>query len=429
MLTRVRIQDFQSISKLELDVGAPVVLFTGPSDNGKSAILRAINTAVARGVGGSYFRIKKNGKTSGSMLVELDALRPDGSTTSVVWEKTKKNARYTVNDRVFDNCGKTVPDAVPGELGMDSVRDLGEFLHYRSQHDKHFLLADRGPKDAYRFLSTILGADVVIQVLNEVESRRRKINDTASFAETQLVSEQKQLDSYFSEQAVVDAERLYVAAQVVAKGYAALRERKAALEGIAAAKTALSEKEAYIEKAAVILRRIETVCAAAEESSLKVGTAQERMAAANRVSVGLDSVSALDSASKELEAVVAVDISRLSVLTAELDSLKARVQGVTSVQAAMADLDKKVLPVHLPLLEKFAVDAGFAANTADVLAGRRGAVQEISTAMTAMTALQERAEMEKRVIASEEEQKRAVQDMLGCGGDIERCPFMRERGK
>ena len=50
MLKNVKIENFQSIRNLEIDLDAQIVLISGPTDNGKSAILRAIKNAVFDGI-------------------------------------------------------------------------------------------------------------------------------------------------------------------------------------------------------------------------------------------------------------------------------------------------------------------------------------------------------------------------------------------
>jgi len=424
MLTRIRIADFQSIAKLDIDVDAAVVLLTGPSDNGKSAILRAINTAVSRGIGGSYFRVKPNGKTSTSLSVAISARRKDGAVAEVIWEKTKKNARYIVNDRVFDNCGKTVPDAVPQELGLSSVSDLGEFLHYRGQHEKHFLLADRGPKDAYRFLSTILGADVVIRVLNDVESRRRKIADETVFAEAKAVEEEAAVAAYFAPETVAEGQRLCAGAGAVVDAYEALERRRVALLALKEAMAATAAKDTQLQNAGDILKALVITGEKAAVVIQSGKTLSERIAAASEISQGLSKIAVSYTQTQALAAVTGLDIGQLKGVMDTVLFDRGRLAAATATSEAMSSLSEKRLPVGVDVLEGLATAATAAVEGIANKKTAAVALGKISETYMALADLWvEKKKLQESVTVAETE-KAEIQKQLGCGGDVDRCPFL-----
>jgi len=233
MLKRVIIKNFQSIKKAEVDMNHPVVVITGHTDEGKSAFLRAIKNAVFDGVGGGFFRKEldtESGKTktTSSMSVEVETDRG-----KVEWLKSKTDATYVINstDR-RENCGRVIPEDVPKALGLTSVSSLGENLHYRSQFDAAFLLNDRGGKDCYRFISRLMGADVVIESVAALEKNSRELAKDVKAFEKNLEKAQEHLDKYFS---VEDLQQMEVQVQGVLSDQtelSVLRVRKEFLENL-----------------------------------------------------------------------------------------------------------------------------------------------------------------------------------------------------
>lgn len=208
MLKYVEIGNFQSLKDLKINLNYPVVAITGPTDSGKSAILRAVKNAIFDGVGGGYYRKEsKDGKpvTYKSMRVKIVS-----DSGNVEWLKTDKDATYIINDSdKRENCGKTVPEEVPKALGLTSEKYVGENLHYRNQFEAAFLLKDRGPKDAYRFISNLMGADIVIKCLDTLEKTSRELAKDEK-AHLKLVEQaENSLNSYFTETDITEMETSY----------------------------------------------------------------------------------------------------------------------------------------------------------------------------------------------------------------------------
>jgi len=206
MLKRAHVIDFQSVRDLEIDLDAKIVLLSGPSDNGKSAILRAIKNAIFDGVGGSFYRIEE-GKKKTQMAVTIESDRG-----KIQWDKSTKNATYTINETdVRDNCGKTVPKEVPEVVGLTSQNDMGENLHYRNQFQAAFLINDRGTKDAYRFISKLMGADIAIQGMYALEKSVRTLAGEIKVTEEFLQKAEEELGDFYPVEKIKDLEDSYVA--------------------------------------------------------------------------------------------------------------------------------------------------------------------------------------------------------------------------
>jgi len=263
MLKSAQINNFQSVKDLFLDLDHPIVVITGPTDEGKSAILRAIKNAAFDGVGGNFFRKETNSDgvcvVNKTMSVELKA-----DTGSVKWLKSKTDATYIINeDDRRENCGRVVPEEVPKALGLTSEASVGENLHYRSQFDAAFLLKDRGAKDCYRFISKLMGADVVISAVNALEKNSRELAKAEKSAEAGLKDLQKGLDSYFTEEEIVQmTEQKDLISQKV-KDHAALNKKQDSLlflKGLftdhVAMSVVLNDRSKEVEAQAVVVQSI-----------------------------------------------------------------------------------------------------------------------------------------------------------------------------
>jgi hypothetical protein len=200
MLKEAHIQNFQSIKDLKLNLDYPIVVITGPTDEGKSAILRAIKNPVFDGIGGNFYR-KERGADGVSVVSKTMSVSLKSDRGSVQWLKSKTDATYIINgDDRRENCGRVIPEDVPKALGLTSEASVGENLHYRSQFDGAFLLKDRGAKECYRFISRLMGADVVISAVNDLEKNSRELAKSVKASEKTLSTLQINLDSYFSEE-------------------------------------------------------------------------------------------------------------------------------------------------------------------------------------------------------------------------------------
>lgn len=100
MATKVKIKNFQSIEKADLVIDGFTVI-TGKNNSGKSAVQRAIRGVFQNTRGNSFVRY---GASHCEVSVEFD----DGN--SVLWEKGKKENKYTINGKEFDKVGTGVPE-------------------------------------------------------------------------------------------------------------------------------------------------------------------------------------------------------------------------------------------------------------------------------------------------------------------------------
>lgn len=126
---KVTIENYQSIKKADLEVKGLTVI-TGPSDIGKSAIVRAIRDALFNGAGAEF--VRKNQSQARVSLEDTDF--------KVVWEKGKTSGRYEVNGENYEKPGRGPLPEVVKAARIYAVEDsLNPSV--QTQHEYAFILA------------------------------------------------------------------------------------------------------------------------------------------------------------------------------------------------------------------------------------------------------------------------------------------------
>lgn len=142
---KITVKDFQSLRDVSLDVeGLTVVV--GPSNLGKSALVRAVEGALFNREGDAFVR---QGRTR--TTVTLDDVPTAAAPLEVLWEKGHNLNQFTVGGTLFAKVGTDAPPVLV-EAGYrdvwigDRERNRGEWIRPQvsHQHDPMFLLASTG---------------------------------------------------------------------------------------------------------------------------------------------------------------------------------------------------------------------------------------------------------------------------------------------
>lgn len=162
MWTRLRIEDFQSLAEVDLELGRLNVL-VGPTGRGKSAIVRALesmcfNPALPKD--GSYVR---RGQKECLVLVE------DEDGTIVSWVKGPQPLYVLIDeegDHEFTKLGRGVPDEIVDALGVRDIPIDGQYDIRPQMHtqglDYGWLLRE-SPARRARTLAAMTKLDAVVQ--------------------------------------------------------------------------------------------------------------------------------------------------------------------------------------------------------------------------------------------------------------------------
>lgn len=194
-IRRVTIENFQSHQKTVLAFEKGLNVIIGPSDQGKSAILRAIKWALYNEPRGTDFI--RQGTSSARVTVELDS----GST--VIRERSHSKNRYVViypdgTNTTFEGFGNEVPEEVVKAHGIPKVildTDLSASLNMGDQLEGPFLLSETGAVRA-KAIGRLTGLHIIDKALRDCLTDMRRENQTVDRLEGELKDTGEKLEEY-----------------------------------------------------------------------------------------------------------------------------------------------------------------------------------------------------------------------------------------
>lgn len=152
MFKSLTITNFQKHSKLNLKFDPKITTILGPSDVGKSAIIRALRWVCTNKPDGDGHI--KEGKEFARVTLKYD----DGI---VVRSRGKKN-KFKLNGQELSSFGRGVPDLVQRSLKVDQ-------MNFQNQHDLPFWFCETG-----RSISERLNAIVDLSIVDEATTYSQK---------------------------------------------------------------------------------------------------------------------------------------------------------------------------------------------------------------------------------------------------------------
>lgn len=157
MITEISISNFQSHRDSHLELSDGVTVLLGPSDSGKSAILRAMRWLIENKPTGEAFRSHWGGDTSISLVI-------DGK--NITRARTKKDNQYLIDGNSFDKVGAgDSPQEVQHILDIDPVS-------LQWQHDTPFLL-DESSAEVARKLNKAINLEAIDSSMTKITSMER----------------------------------------------------------------------------------------------------------------------------------------------------------------------------------------------------------------------------------------------------------------
>lgn len=177
MIERMQVVGFQKHDELRVVFDPKVTTITGPSDTGKSSLLRALRWVVFNRPLGSGF--VREGAERCSVRVWIDGRKIERT-------KTKSNNVYRVDGKLLKAVGTEVPEEVQAAFSMAAD-------NFQGQHDAPYWFS-LTPGEITKQLNRIVDLEVIDRSLFWLNSRLRK-----SRAEQEVVRDR--LDKAREEQA------------------------------------------------------------------------------------------------------------------------------------------------------------------------------------------------------------------------------------
>ena len=167
MSFKLAVKDYQIIKKASLEFIPGLNVITGPSNNGKSSIFKAIKANIYTTPGTSPIRAGQNSYAVG--------ITYNGHT--VILQKGLKESVYLVDGEKYTKFGTTTPPVVSNTLNIKELVLNGnkEQLNFWDQMNYPFLL-DKTPVELFRFIIDSGDSDKISQVLKDMVSDRQVIS-------------------------------------------------------------------------------------------------------------------------------------------------------------------------------------------------------------------------------------------------------------
>lgn len=221
MIKKLTIQNFQSHKNTQLELDEGVNVIVGPTDSGKTAIIRALRWLVWNKPGGSSFRSTWGGATK---------VTAEFKSGEVVSREKDKSDSYQYNDLEFKAFGASTPEDIAKALNMSEV-------NLQLQLDKPFLLSDT-PGQIAGYFNKIAGIDAIDKATKDIKKEIREINQSVSIFKDEIVENQEKLKKYDN---LEEAEKLLSSLEHTEKQKIALIRRKKDLRQVIEEYTAVQE--------------------------------------------------------------------------------------------------------------------------------------------------------------------------------------------
>ena len=188
MIKSLRIHNIQSHEDTALVFSDGINVIIGASDQGKSAILRALywvkyNRPLGIDTLASHWIVNDKGNLKGVMSVVLE--NDDGV---VERRRTADDNQYIVNGETLNVVKTDVPIQVEEILRLSDT-------NVQRQLDAPFLLSNTSGEVA-KYFNRIVNLDVIDKVLTNAESKRRKNKNDIEYIKTDIESLQNKLEEY-----------------------------------------------------------------------------------------------------------------------------------------------------------------------------------------------------------------------------------------
>ncbi len=179
MIKRIKIENFQSHKKTELDFSPGVNIIVGASDSGKTAIIRALRWLVHNRPTGDAFRSSWGGETR---------IQVDTDTSVVVRKKANTTNEYKLDGLKFNAFGTDVPEEISQALNLNEI-------NLQSQFDQPFLLT-ASPGEVAAHFNRIAHIDQIDVAIKKVQSWIRDLEQNITYTSNALKTAEDNLQKY-----------------------------------------------------------------------------------------------------------------------------------------------------------------------------------------------------------------------------------------
>lgn len=188
-IERLKVSNFQSLAAADIELGSFTVI-VGPSNSGKSALLRALRAAVRNVNSPSAVRV---GQSLFTAQIESEG-------TVVALERGKSQSTYKVitpyGEDVFTKAGRSVPEEVQKVIGLPEPE--GPDMVFSTQIDPPFLLSETG-STAAKVLGDLTNVSRLHAAAKEANRRRLEASKVHQIRQQDATSCFQKMQDEFSD--------------------------------------------------------------------------------------------------------------------------------------------------------------------------------------------------------------------------------------
>ncbi len=187
---QVQISNYQILKKASLEFIPGLNVIVGPSNNGKSSILKAIKALAFTIPGTTPIR---SGQSSYTVGIQYNG-------HIVILQKGLKESVYMVDKEKYSKFGQTTPEIVSNSLNIRELLLNGnkEQLNFWDQMNYPFLL-DKSSVETFRFIIDSGENDKLSEALKTMVSDRQGINKTIDMLQGSINSVDLEIEEYNKE--------------------------------------------------------------------------------------------------------------------------------------------------------------------------------------------------------------------------------------
>jgi DNA repair protein SbcC/Rad50 len=194
-ICKVIIENFQSHEKTILDLEKGLNVITGPSDQGKSAIIRAVKWVLYNEPRGIDFI--RQGTTTARVTIEMN------NGCSIIRERSKSKNRYEViypdgTNLIFEGFGNEVPVEIVKAHGIPKIvldSDISSNINLGEQLEGPFLISETTAVRA-KAIGRLIGLHIIDSSIRDCLVDIRRENQTAERIRSELTGIESTLEGY-----------------------------------------------------------------------------------------------------------------------------------------------------------------------------------------------------------------------------------------
>jgi len=232
MFINLKIRNFQPHGRFTIDLDPHVTTIVGPSDRGKSSIIRALRWLCTNQPAGNAHI--KEGKKFSAVRLKVDD-------NVIIRKRSASKNTYSLNGEEFKSFGSDVPDSIAKLLNLGPV-------NFQQQHDSPFWLSDTAGQVS-RSLNAVVDLDVIDRALSTAAKNSTKAKAIVELAEEQhKEAKQKRKSLKWVVKAKVDLDSL----EEVEKEHTRLATRRGSLEPLVRETVSCRRTQKIVIRAAVV---------------------------------------------------------------------------------------------------------------------------------------------------------------------------------